>query len=135
MFQVSLLQNAKMIQEITGNPDKINYSPAQDKGLNEGSITPGKICLLQNNVEYFLKYVFIIVEKIGFRLVVIHQGYVKTDTVFENLKSAKIAFARMYNGKSWKKGIKPIWSHFSSPDKKWLDAKIKILRNYRANQS
>jgi hypothetical protein len=116
-----------MIMAITGNRDKINFSPAPDNGLNEASITPGKICLLQNNVEYFLKYVFIFVEEIGFRLVVIHQEYVKTDTVYKSLKSAKIAFARMYNRKSWKKGVKPTWSHFNQPDKKWLADKITIL--------
>lgn len=34
--------------EITGNRGKLNFSPVPDRNLNKPTLTPGKICLLQN---------------------------------------------------------------------------------------
>ena len=59
-----------------------------------------KISLLLNNVYYFLQYVFILLEKGSYRLVVIHNEQVKTDRCSANIIDAKIAFADLYNDKS-----------------------------------
>jgi len=78
-------------------------------------------------VDYFLNHVFIIVERIGCRLVVIHAGLARTNKCYAELRHAKIAFARIYNKKSWKKGVKAEWSHLYKPDSDWWDKKINIF--------
>lgn len=88
-----------------------------------------KICSLINYVEYYLNCVFISVEKVGFRLVVIHNRRVLTNKCYTTLKRAKIGFARRYNQKSWKKGVKPKWSQLYVPGDKYISDKIGLLRS------
>ena len=116
-----------MIMEITGDQGGKYVPPGTGKGNND-SLDKREICMLINDVEYFLNPVFIIVEKIGYRLVVIHAGKVMINKCYAELRHAKIAFARRYNRKAWVKGVKPEWTHLYRPTGDWLDKKINILK-------
>lgn len=96
---------------------------------------PGKgkqVSLLINHGYYFLQYVFIMVEDTGFRLVVIHQGNVLTYRLYDSLRAARTAFARLYNRKSWQKGVKANWSQLYSPGQEWFDEKLALIKKYRS---
>jgi len=116
-----------MMREITGNRDRNKYSFAADIAGTGYSCSRREICMLANNVDYFLHHAYILREKVGYRLVVIHAGLVRTNKCYAELRHAKIAFARIYNKKSWKKGVKAEWSHLYKPDMKWWDKKINIF--------
>jgi hypothetical protein len=62
--------------------------------------------------------------------VVIHAGQVRTNKCYAELKHAKIAFARMYNRKAWKQGVKADWTKLYKPDSQWLAKKIKMLKEH-----
>jgi hypothetical protein len=82
-----------------------------------------KIAMLINSIFYFIQYV-IIVKNPGdsrYRLLVIQHGQVLTDEYYESVRGAKIAFSRMYYHRSWKEGVKPVWSHFYHPESSWLE--------------
>ena len=64
---------------------------------------------LMNTIEYFLNAVWIEQKNNRFRLVVISQNRVLTDRVYATLLGAKVAFARRYNSKAWKLGVKARW--------------------------
>ena len=81
---------------------------------------------LKNKIYYFLNYCFIIEDKGKYRLVVIHDNRVWTDIYFKSPAAAKIAFAKKYKWKSWKKGVIPEWSPFYPLSIDWVKNKIKI---------
>lgn len=83
-----------------------------------------KLYRLVNNGYFFLRYVFILAENEDFRLVVIHDNRLLTDRHYKSLSHAKSAFAKMYNRKSWKKGVKPEWSIFFPPGIGWVKNEI-----------
>ncbi|MCK5057071.1 MAG: hypothetical protein KAT34_10475 [Candidatus Aminicenantes bacterium] len=113
---------------ITKNRGGAEYNPAPGISRTGDSLDRREICMLLNDVDYFLNRVFIITERIGCRLFVIHSGHVKTNRFYDELRGAKIAFARMYNRKSRRKGVKAEWTHLYKPYSGWLDEKIKMLR-------
>ena len=92
--------------------------------LKNPSFFRDEVYRLQNNVYYFLETVFIRVEKIGYRLVVIHNRRIRTNKCYSTLPGAKKGFSRKYKGKAWKKGIKPIWSKLYHPGSDWMDEQI-----------
>jgi hypothetical protein len=65
----------------------------------------------------------------GYRLVVIHHGYLLTDETYKTPKGAKIAFLKFWNYKAWQEGVKPQWSHFYPPETKWLEKKKSRIMN------
>ena len=83
-----------------------------------------KLYRLVNNGYFFLRYVFILGENGDYRLVVIHDNRLLTDRHYKSLSHAKSAFARMYNRKSWKKGVKPEWSTFFPLGISWVKDEI-----------
>lgn len=89
--------------------------------------TETNIAVLQNAVYYFLQHVFIIIGDDDYRLVVLHNNRILTDSHYETLRGAKIAFYKRYNRKAWKMGVKANWSHTYNPDRDWLEAKHNIL--------
>jgi hypothetical protein len=114
--------------EKKGKPGKNDYLILPGIELKNPSFFRDEIYRLENNVFYFLKTVFIRVEKIGYRLVVIHNRRVRTNKCYSTLPGAKKAFSRMYKGKTWKKGIKPVWSKLYHPDSDWLGEQIRLLK-------
>ena len=119
-----------MLMEKKGKPGKNDIVILPSVELKNPSLFRDEIWRLQNNVFYFLETVFIMVEKIGYRLVVIHNRRVRTNKCYSTLPGAKKGFSRMYNGKAWKKGIKPVWSKLYHPDTDWLDEQIRLLKRH-----
>jgi hypothetical protein len=89
------------------------------------------IAVLLNSVYYFLQHVFIIVREDDYRLVVLHNNRILTDSHYETLRGAKIAFYKMYSQKAWKMDVRANWSPIYNPDSDWLNAKHKLLKKGR----
>jgi len=83
-----------------------------------------KIILLTNSVLYFLDFVFIIIEKETFRLVVLHRNRTLTDYRYRSLRGAKIAFSKIYIKMCCRKDVKPRWTCAYHPDSGWLEDKL-----------
>lgn len=91
--------------------------------------THGKsVAVLLNSVYYFLQHVFIIIGEDGYRLVVLHNNRILTDSHYDTMRGAKIAFYKMYNRKAWKMGIRANWSRSYNPDRNWLEEKHRMLQ-------
>lgn len=97
-------------------------SPVESPNYKEERKT--KLYRLVNNGYFFLRYVFIVEDGGDYRLVVIHDNHLLTDRLYKSLNNAKSAFSRMYNRKTWKKGVKPEWSIFFPPGVGWIKNKI-----------
>jgi hypothetical protein len=128
MKKIFFNQEVNTEATITKNRGGDEYAPGPEISRTGDSLDRREICMLLNDVDYFLHRVFIITERIGCRLLVINSGQVKTNKCYAELRSAKIAFARMYNRKSRRKGVKANWTHLYKPYSGWLDEKIKMLR-------
>ncbi len=87
------------------------------------------ISILFNSGYYFLGYVFVICGQGDYRLVVLHSGRTLLDCRYTTLKGAKVAFAKMFNRRSWKKHVNPSWSPPFRPDVDWMSEKIEIVKN------
>ncbi|MCK4766688.1 MAG: hypothetical protein KAW12_31135 [Candidatus Aminicenantes bacterium] len=72
-----------------------------------------EVILLLNSAEYGLNFVCIAVQGHNYRLVVFRGKSILTDRCYSTLKGAKLAFAGMYNRRSYRKGVRPDWSFFS----------------------
>jgi hypothetical protein len=83
-----------------------------------------RISLLINSVYYFIESVFIAETSAGYRLSVTHHGAVLTDEIYKTLKGARIGFTKRYGHKAWEEGVKPHWTPFYPPEKKWLKEKL-----------
>jgi hypothetical protein len=79
-----------------------------------------KVSYLQNSIYYFLQGVSIIQQDNGYRLLVVHQGRLLDDTVYDTVKGARIGFARRYKYKKWDQAIEPDWSPFHAPEDRHL---------------
>ena len=86
------------------------------------------VAVLLNSVYYFLQHVFIIVTADDYRLVVLHNNRILTDSRYETMRGAKIAFYKLYSEKAWKMNVRARWSPVYNPDRDWIDAKNKILK-------
>ncbi len=86
-----------------------------------------EISMLINSIYYFVQCGLIlnVPKDKCYRLVVLHNGRVLTDSSYKTVRGAKIAFARMFQDKSWAEGVKPEWSHFYNPDISWLNLRTK----------
>jgi len=83
------------------------------------------LSLLINSAYFFLECVFILkMEQQQFRLVVLHNRKVLTDTLYDTARGARIAFSKLYKHKAWKEGVKPEWTHFYNPETRWLSQKM-----------
>jgi hypothetical protein len=78
---------------------------------------------LINSIYYFIECVFILSLPGCYRLVVLHNGRVLTDSCYDTLRGAKIAFSKLYRHKAWAEGVKAQWSHLYQPDADWLEEK------------
>lgn len=74
-----------------------------------------KISHLQNSIYYFLEGVSIIKQDTGYRLIVLRNGRLLDDTVYNTVKGARIGFARRYKEKLWDGEVAPQWSPFYAP--------------------
>jgi hypothetical protein len=115
--------------EVTGRRTGNKYDLIPTLSKIKNSISPEKISLLKNNVEYFLHEAFILIKKNDYQLVVIHDGQVRTNKCYATLRRAKTAFAGMYNRKAWKKEVKPLWSSLFKPGSEWFAERITILES------
>jgi hypothetical protein len=80
--------------------------------------------VLINSVYYFLEQVIIINEQDRYRLVVLNGERILNDNSFKSLKAARISFAKSYRhhlSEYETNKIKPEWTFFYRPDKKWLE--------------
>ena len=102
-------------------------SPFKFPSLGKKIYAPGEISRLNNSIHYFLQYVFIMTVEKGFHLVVIHHNRVELEKVFKSIRGAKIAFAKFFKEKAWKKDVQAEWSPFYDPDKYWIVEKNKIV--------
>jgi len=85
---------------------------------------PVKISLLSNSVSFSFKHVFIMETAGAYRLIVIHQGKIKSDETYKTPKGAKIAFLKVFGYKAFEGGQKPQWTPFVKPDPDWEPLKI-----------
>ena len=85
------------------------------------------ISMLVNAILYFIDCVYIIQLKDKYRLVVLQRCTVLLDKCYPTERGCKIAFQRLFKDKAWNEEIKPQWSHFYDPDKRWLAKKQKRL--------
>ena len=77
-------------------------------------MNPGlDVILLMNAAEYGLGFACIAAQERKYRLVVFRGKTILTDRHYSTLKGAKLAFAGMYNRRSYRKGARPDWSFFS----------------------
>jgi len=81
-----------------------------------------RITFLANAMYYFLRSVLIVSSKDHYRLVVLHGDQKLSIKKYTTLRGAKVGFGKLYSMFAYKKGIKPQWTHFYSPDKEWLDS-------------
>jgi len=106
-------------------------SPISHQGKKREKAVPFEagvqIILLTNSVYYFLEFVFILIEKGTFRLVVLHKNRPLTDYRYKSLKGAKIAFTKYYGKKRWRENVEPDWTCAYHPEAAWLGDKLKKI--------
>lgn len=84
--------------------------------------TEHKISALINSACYFISDVYIVDrgDRQHYRLCAAHKGKILIEKNFDTLRGAKIAFSRLFKHRCGTRDIKAHWSHFYSPDLKWL---------------
>lgn len=85
-----------------------------------------QISRLINSIYYFIEIVFILKKDDKYRLIVLHDRMVLTDSTYQTFKAAKIAFSKMYQDKAWQEDVKAEWTNFYIPDQQWLDENMEI---------
>jgi hypothetical protein len=80
-----------------------------------------KVSILTNSEPYLLFRVFIFKEKGQYRLIVFNQGRLLTDVTYKTARGARNAFSRFWGSKKEKDNVRPEWTHFYTPKKKWLE--------------
>ena len=91
------------------------------------------ITRLENSVQYFLHCVFIIVSGDRYHLVVIHNMQVLTDSDYDTLRGAKIAFSQLYCQQMCSEDVKPNWTQLYHPEDEWYTEKMGLLEQFRAS--
>ena len=114
-----------MVMELKSRRSKYKCRIVDHQGKRDSSREKSGIYRLVNHGQYYLRYVFILVEKGQYKLVVIDKGILLTYKYYKSLRCAKMAFARRYENRNWKKGARARWSTFFPPGIKWLKEKIK----------
>ena len=85
------------------------------------------ILKLINSIYWSLADVLILFEKGNYRIVVLHKQMVLLNRCYSTIRGCKIAFTKIFKDNAWRKYIKPEWSHWYTPDHKWLEKKLSIL--------
>lgn len=85
-----------------------------------------QISRLINSIYYFIEIVFILKKDDKFRLIALHDRRVLTNSTYQTLIGAKIAFSKLYQDKAWKEDVKAEWTDFYTPDRQWLIEKLQI---------
>lgn len=85
------------------------------------------ISLLVNSIYYFVETVIIVTEKKGYRLLVLHRGFLLTDEIHETVDEAKRRFLDLYGLRALRHNTKASWSYFYPPDPVWLKDRLKIM--------
>lgn len=88
-----------------------------------------RVSVLTNAIYFFLGSAFIIKSGGYYRLVVMHNGRLLVDEVYNTVRGSKIAFFRFCQDRLWKQGVKPCWSDFFNPDKATLNSNADFLIN------
>ncbi len=87
--------------------------------------TKPAVSLLLNSSLYFFHHVLIIKTEEVYRLMVIHNNRVLFDKNYETSKGARVGFAKYFKESAFYLLEENLWSHFYSPEKKWLDDRLK----------
>ncbi len=100
-------------------------TPTVDLRLETTIEEQRKIIRLINENHYLLEYVFILFEEEGYRLVVKKGGEIITNKNYKTVQVAKAAFFKVYSLLAVMDGVRPKWSHIYTPDKEWLEQRLK----------
>lgn len=86
-----------------------------------------KIISLFNAAYYFLDWVIIIFDENDYRLLAARKKKKPTDRRYKTLRGAKIAFASSFKIGVYSENYnKPYWSVPYTPEKDWLEEKLKL---------
>ena len=99
---------------------KDTKQPKRDKGYEDYNII-----ILENAVLFYLHSVFAIEVQAGYRLIIIRNGKLLWDELYETVRGLKIAFTRMFKNAP-SKPTKASWSHAYPPLTEWMKEKIEI---------
>lgn len=83
---------------------------------HERVLDNGTISLLINSAYYFIESVFILRWGSHYRLVAVHDGKILVDSLYDSVRGARVAFAKLFRDKAWSDEIKPEWSLFYEPE-------------------
>jgi hypothetical protein len=72
----------------------------------------------------FLKYVFILKESEGYRLVIAQENLKLVDCLYKTLQGAKVGSIRFIFNRDPEIDFAPVWSYFYPVDEKWLENKL-----------
>jgi hypothetical protein len=84
-----------------------------------------KIIRLINSYHYCLRLVFIVFEGESCRLVVYRKDEIVIDQSYKTVKGAKIAFLKFFSFMAHNEKIMPKWTHIYTPEKNWLEQRLK----------
>ncbi len=90
------------------------------------------ISTLENSIEFYLEYAFIIKE-LTTRLFIRNNNTVVIDQAFSNETEAREAFMKYFGNKGWRKDIRPSWSKFFEPDLYWIEFLLSDLKDQPVN--
>ena len=83
------------------------------------------VSVLLNSNYYFFHHVLMIKTEESYRLLVIHDNRVLLDRNYGTSKGARVAFAKYFRKRAFPLLVENQWSPFYSPEKKWLDDRLK----------
>jgi hypothetical protein len=112
-------QNSNNINQTTNNLPFMKNSKKKNSRRSTVAISR-----LVNSTYYFIECVFIMHLNTGYRLVVIHNGYLLKDSTYDTLKGSRIAFSKEFGHKAWQNDVTPVWTPFYNPDTAWLKEKV-----------
>ena len=109
--------------EIQGNNEKgnteaipgINRNLSSTPKMAHNSNKLKSISELKNFFKYEIQHALILFYQDYYRLIVIHENELLTDSTYKTFKGAKIAFCRKFMNrayKNWNRKVDPIWSEF-----------------------
>jgi hypothetical protein len=102
----------------------VNNSTAMPQGGNKGQEKVRFIARMINPHTVFLKYVFILKEPDGYRLVIAQESLKLLDCRYKTFQGAKGGFSRFICKREPGIVFTPVWSYFYPADKKWLEDKL-----------
>lgn len=90
---------------------------------------------LLNSMVFGVEMVFILFTETHFRLVGLNSDETVIDKEYRTLRGAKVAFTKLFQGKAFRQGLQPEWSHAYPVKTTWLKPKLAICnRNSPKNE-